>query len=199
MRDLFVRALASAAVACLAWALSLPAQVPPAGAELVVRVEGEPTAAGRLQLTLAFGSSVKDGVLLVSEPSHTPIATVISPDFAASAGGRAVREQVLAADGGVVISELPAAQPRLVVAARPEADERVVVIVLEGAARQTVADANVGSGAFAFATFVQGESTLHCCENPPCPYRCIACGGPAFTCCGPPDCEIVCHDINCDV
>lgn len=194
-----MRSVASVAIACLAGALCAEAQESPAVAELVVRAEGETLASGRLQLTLAFGSSVKDGVLLVSEPSHTPIALVISPEFAASARGRAVREQVLAANGGVTISELPAAQPRIVVAARPETDERLVVSVLDGDSRRVVSDAKVGVGAFGFSTLVQGERTLHCCENPPCPFRCINCSGPAFTCCGPPNCEIVCHHINCDM
>lgn len=173
----------------------------PHEADLVVRVQGEPADTSGLQLTLAFGASVESGVVVRSEPSHATLLVVLDPAFAQTARGTTIRKEAVASGAAVVVSGLSQAEPRVVVRGRPAGDTRVTVGRLAADGEDLVSDAAVGEGAFGFATFRSaepgGERATHCCENPPCPYRCVTCSGPSFTCCGPPDCDLVCGHVNC--
>ncbi|MGE5236307.1 MAG: hypothetical protein ACM3O7_08175 [Acidobacteriota bacterium] len=125
---------------------------------------------------------------------------VASPGFASSKKGVALRQELLASKGATVVSPLPDAKPRVVIPARPAGDTRVTVTLVTAAADRLVADAEVGGGSFGFSSLMSpdGAQVEHCFENPPCPYRCVTCAGPDFTCCGPPNCDIGCRHFNCD-
>lgn len=93
-------------------------------------------------------------------------------------------------------TSLAEAAPRVGGLRRPASDTGIRVVAKMGAEGLVLADGQLGGGSFSFSVGWREETFTHCCENPPCGFRCVTCKGPAFTCCGPPW-EISCSHINC--
>ncbi|MFN3412492.1 MAG: hypothetical protein ACK42L_00325 [Thermoanaerobaculum sp.] len=161
---------------------------------LNVRVAGTPKADGSLELTLYAQAPATRYLKVLSEPSGTPLLLLL--DHRAGALGPEERHAWAKTGGAVVETSLEETAPRVGGLKRPAGDTRIVVIAGRGEGELVLADAQVGAGAFSFSVSWREGRFTHCCENPPCGYRCVDCSGPAFTCCGPP-CEISCGHVNC--
>lgn len=160
----------------------------------VVELRGDVAAGNQLRLYIQPGAEATRCIRIVSEPSHTVLAVVIDPDYAAQPEGKELLDRVTAA---VAVTDLPEGQPALQVSARPVADDRIAVFVTgESGEELLVADVMVGSGDFHVSTaFVDGGPKAgggfhHCCLEGPCGQMCTDCSGPQFTCCLTDQC---CH------
>lgn len=161
---------------------------------LSVRLAGVPKADGSWELTLYATAPGTDYLKVLSAPSGTPLLLLL--DHSAGSLGHEQREAWTKAGGAVVETTLEETAPRVGGLKRPAADTRIVVIAGRGEGELVLADAQVRSNGFSISVNWRDGRFTHCCENPPCGYRCVDCSGPAFTCCGPP-CEISCGHVNC--
>lgn len=163
-------------------------------APVSVRLAGTPKADGSLELTLYATAPATAYLKVLSQPSGTPLVLLL--DHSARAMGQEERQAWTKAGGAVLETTLEETAPRVGGLKRPAADTGIVVIAGRATGELVLADAHVGSGSFSFSVNWRDGRFTHCCENPPCGYRCVDCSGPAFTCCGPP-CEISCGHVNC--
>lgn len=159
-----------------------------------VRLAGVPKADGTIEITLYATAPNARFLKVVSAPSGAPLLLLL--DHSAGSLSQEEKQAWTKAGGAVVETTLEETAPRVGGLQRPTGDTRIVVIAGRAEGEFVLADAHVGSAGFSFSVNWREGRFTHCCENPPCSYRCVDCSGPAFTCCGPP-CEISCGHVNC--
>lgn len=165
-----------------------------ANPSLSVRLAGVPKADGTLEITLYAAAPNTRYLKVLSSPSRTPLLLLL--DHSAGSLDQEERSAWTKAGGSVVETTLEETAPRVGGLHRPHTDTGILVIAGRADGEFVLADAQVGSGGFSFSVSWREGRFTHCCENPPCGFRCVDCSGPAFTCCGPP-CEIYCGHVNC--
>lgn len=161
---------------------------------LRVRLAATPKADGTLEITLYATAPATRYLKVLSQPSNTPLLLLL--DHGAGSFGQEERQAWTKAGGAVVETSLEETAPRVGGLQRPAGDTGILVIAGRAGGELVLADAKVGSGGFSFSVNWREGGFTHCCENPPCGYRCVDCSGPAFACCGSP-CQIPCGHVNC--
>lgn len=174
--------------------LSISAYAQSVSNNVRLQLGGEPKPDGTWQLTLHAVAPGASYLKVISQPSGTPMLLVL--DHARGDVPAPVRQAWTEAGGSVVETSLAETAPRVGGLRRPASDTGIRVVAKVGVEEIVLADGRLGAGPFSFSVEYREGAFTHCCENPPCGFRCVTCKGPAFTCCGSP-CEIACGHIDC--
>jgi hypothetical protein len=154
--------------------------------DLAAAVSGQLKATGLMTLTVVPGPFAQKAIRIYSEPSHTLLVLILDNEFAKSVAAEPWLADALAGQEPLarVTTDLPSGQPRLHMQTRPSADQRIAVWINGVWPDQQeedllVADNQVGTGDFAFSTYLRkvrpasGDQPAaiqweHCCSGGGC-------------------------------